>query len=216
MNKLPPEALAIIEGRHSDPFAYLGPHKEADGTVVRAYLPSPVSVSVLPSKGREFKLQPLHDAGLFAGKGSAGEGAYRLRALFAETIIELEDAYRFPSILSDYDLFLLGEGTHQRAWEILGAHPRTIDGVAGVTFVVLAPNAKRVSVVGEFNFWDGRRHAMRARGSGFWEIFIPDARIGQKYKYEILGPDDRLLPAKAGAPGVCAAQCSSHSPMQRA
>ncbi len=197
MNKLPPEAWAIIEGRHSDPFAYLGPHAEEDGTVVRAYLPSAVSVSVLPSRGKEFKLQPLHDAGLFAGKGQAGEGAYRLRAQFADTIIELEDAYRFPPILSDYDLYLLGEGTHQRAWEVLGAHPRKVDGIDGVAFVVLAPNARRVSVVGEFNFWDGRRHAMRSRGNGFWEIFIPDARPGQKYKYEILGPDNRLLPAKA-------------------
>lgn len=197
MNKLPPEAWAVIEGRHSDPFAYLGPHEEDDGTVVRAYLPSAISVSVLPSKGKEFKLEPLHDAGLFAGKGPAGEGGYRLRAQFADTIIELEDAYRFPPILSDYDLYLLGEGTHQRAWEILGAHPRTIDGINGIAFVVLAPNARRVSVIGEFNFWDGRRHAMRARGNGFWEIFIPDARLGQRYKYEILGPDNRLLPAKA-------------------
>lgn len=197
MNKLPPEAWAILEGRHSDPFAYLGPHEEAGSRVVRAYLPSAISVSVLPSRGKEFQLQPLHEAGLFAGKAPAGEGPYRLRAQFADTIIELEDAYRFPPILSDYDLYLLGEGTHQRAWEILGAHPRTIDGTDGVAFVMLAPNARRVSVIGEFNFWDGRRHAMRARGNGFWEIFIPDARLGQKYKYEILGPDNRLLPAKA-------------------
>src|SRR5690606_3847620 len=98
---------------------------------------------------------------------------------------------------SDFDLYLLGEGTHQQAYEILGAHPRVMEGVEGVAFVVVAPNARRVSVIGEFNFWDGRRPAMRARGNGCWEIFVPEARPGQKYKYEILGADGHLLPPKA-------------------
>ena len=88
-------------------------------------------------------------------------------------------------MLSDYDLYLLGEGNHLRLYDKLGAHPMELEGVAGVGFVVWAPNAQRVSVVGDFNFWDGRRHAMRVRGNGYWEIFVPGAHAGDKYKYEI-------------------------------
>src|SRR5262249_46825556 len=112
--------------------------------------------------------------------------------------------YRFPPVLSDLDLYLLAEGTHLKLYDKLGAHPRVHDGVAGVAFAVFAPNARRVSVVGDFNFWDGRRHAMRQRGQGFWEIFVPGGRGGEKYKYEILGPHG-LLPLKA-APVAFAAE----------
>src|SRR5262249_14777994 len=104
---------------------------------------------------------------------------------------------RFPPFLSDYDLHLLGEGSHLRLYEKLGAHPTEIDGVAGTAFVVLAPSARRVSVVGDFNFWDGRRHAMRVRGQGYWEIFVPGARAGDKYKYEIVSADGHSLPLKS-------------------
>jgi len=103
----------------------------------------------------------------------------------------------FPPILSELDLYLLGEGTHMRLYDKLGAHSLVLDGVAGVGFAVFAPNARRVSVVGDFNFWDGRRHAMRVRGNGYWEIFIPKARPGDKYKYEILGANGELLPLKS-------------------
>src|SRR5262249_15871373 len=99
-------------------------------------------------------------------------------------------------ILSDLDLYLLGEGTHLRLYDKLGAHPLVLDGIAGVGFAVFAPNARRVSVVGDFNYWDGRRHAMRVRGNGFWEIFSPGARAGDKYKSDILGPQG-LLPLKS-------------------
>ena len=109
----------------------------------------------------------------------------------------MEDAYRFPPILSDLDLHLLGEGTHLELYNKLGAHPMRHDGVDGVAFVVFAPNARRVSVVGDFNQWDGRRHAMRVRGNGYWEIFVPGARAGDKYKYEIIGPDGLMLPLKS-------------------
>jgi 1,4-alpha-glucan branching enzyme len=98
--------------------------------------------------------------------------------------------------LSDFDIYLLSEGTHLHSHEKLGAHLVTLEGIEGVAFVVFAPNARRVSVVGDFNFWDGRRHAMRVRGNGFWEIFIPGARVGDKYKYEILSPDG-LMPLKS-------------------
>jgi len=107
-----------------------------------------------------------------------GPRHYRLRARYGERQVELEDPYRFPPILSDLDLYLLGEGTHMHLYEKLGAHPMVLDGVSGVAFAVFAPAAKRVSVVGDFNLWDGRRHAMRVRGNGFWEIFVPEARAG--------------------------------------
>jgi 1,4-alpha-glucan branching enzyme len=119
------------------------------------------------------------------------------KARYGEREVEIEDAYRFPPILSDFDLFLLGEGTHLNLYDKLGAHPMVLDDVAGVAFAVFAPSARRVSVVGDFNLWDGRRHAMRVRGNGFWEIFVPEAGAGDKYKYEIIGPDGRMLPLKS-------------------
>ena len=100
-------------------------------------------------------------------------------------------------MLSDLDLYLLGEGTHLQLYDKLGAHPLVHEGVPGVAFAVFAPNAKRVSVVGDFNNWDGRRHAMRVRGNGFWEIFAPAVAAGDKYKFEILGADGKLLPLKS-------------------
>ena len=92
---------------------------------------------------------------------------YQLRARFGDNVVELDDPYRFPPVLTDFDLHLLGEGTHQRIYDKLGAHPMTLDGVDGVAFVVLAPNARGVSVVGDFNFWNRRRHPMRLRGVGY-------------------------------------------------
>src|SRR5712664_1136481 len=118
-------------------------------------------------------------------------------ARYGERQVEIEDPYRFPPILSDFDLYLLGEGTHTHLYEKLGAHPMVLDEVSGVAFAVFTPNAQRVSVVGDFNSWDGRRHPMRVRGNGFWEIFMPEAKPGSKYKYEIIGADGRMLPLKS-------------------
>jgi 1,4-alpha-glucan branching enzyme len=197
MSSLTPEAYAVIEGRHSDPFRYLGPHVENGSSVVRVFLPDAEGVAVVDEQGHESELQRIHDAGLFEGRLVNGPRHYRLRARYGERQLEIEDPYRFPPILSDFDLYLLGEGTHVNLYEKLGAHPMVLDGVAGVAFAVFAPAAKRVSVVGDFNLWDGRRHAMRVRGNGFWEIFVPEARAGDKYKYEIVGPDGHLLPLKS-------------------
>jgi 1,4-alpha-glucan branching enzyme len=197
MSQLSAEAIALIEGRHADPFVYLGPHLDDGVPIVRAYLPDARQVSVLESDGEEHPLARIHPAGLFAGRVEAVDRPYRLRALFGEHPVEFEDAYRFPPILSDFDLHLLGEGKHLRAYEKLGAHLLSLEGVDGIGFAVFAPNARRVSVIGDFNFWDGRRHAMRVRGNGFWEIFVPGARVGDKYKFEILGPTGSLLPLKA-------------------
>ncbi|HEY4403517.1 MAG TPA: 1,4-alpha-glucan branching protein GlgB [Xanthobacteraceae bacterium] len=197
MMPLPPEAYAVVEGRHPDPFHYLGLHTENDGQVVRVFLPDAADVAVIDERGRANSLRRIHEAGLFAGPLPDGSPRYHVRARYGEQVVEIEDAYRFPPVLSDLDLYLLGEGTHVRLYDKLGAHPLMLEGVAGVAFVVLAPNARRVSVVGDFNSWDGRRHAMRVRGNGFWEIFVPAARTGDKYKYEIIGPDGTMLPLKS-------------------
>ena len=197
MRALSPEAYAIIEGRHSDPFRYLGLHVENNVAVVRAFLPEAAQVAVVDERGHESKLDRIHDAGLFTGRLVNGSRRYHLRARYGENVVELEDPYRFPPVLSEFDLYLLAEGTHLHLYEKLGAHPLVLDGVSGVAFAVFAPNARRVSVVGDFNFWDGRRHPMRVRGNGFWEIFLPQAKTGDKYKYEIVGRDGTLLPLKS-------------------
>lgn len=197
MSKLPADAFAIIEGRHSDPFRYLGPHVENDHAVVRAFLPKASDVEAIDERGHTASLAKLHDAGLFAGVLPRNVTRYQLRARFGDTVVELQDPYRFPPILSDFDLYLLGEGTHQNLYDKLGAHPMALDGVEGVGFVVLAPNAKRVSVVGDFNFWEPRRHPMRVRGSGHWEIFIPGAIPGDRYKFDMIGPHGQQLPLKS-------------------
>src|ERR1700749_4462115 len=188
MSKLSAEAYAIVEGRHADPFRYLGLHAEGDRSVVRAFLPEASNVEAVGEHGETAPLERIHDAGLFAGALPNGSRRYQLRARFGSNVVDLEDPYRFPPILTDFDLYLLGEGTHQRLYDKLGAHPMTLDGVEGVAFVVLAPNARRVSVVGDFNFWNARRHPMRVRGIGYWELFVPRATPGDRYKFDIVGP----------------------------
>ncbi len=197
MSSLSPEAYAVIEGRHSDPFHYLGPHVEGDVSLVRIFLPDAEGVAIVDDLGHERDLERIHDAGLFEGRVANGSRRYRVRARYGERRLEIEDPYRFPPILSDFDLYLLGEGTHMHLYDTLGAHPMVLDEVSGVAFAVFAPSARRVSVVGDFNAWDGRRHAMRVRGNGFWEIFVPGAGPGDRYKYEIIGPDGRMLPLKS-------------------
>jgi 1,4-alpha-glucan branching enzyme len=205
MTPLSPEAYAVIEGRHSDPFRYLGPHVEAGDPIVRVFLPNAVAVTVVDDQGRLSELSRIHVAGLFAGRLADDSSRYRLRVRFADHVVELEDPYRFPPVLSDFDLYLLGEGTHLQLYDKLGAHPCNVEGVSGVAFAVFAPNARRVSVVGDFNFWEGQRHAMRMRRNGFWEIFVPSIGVGERYKYEIVGPG-RLVPLKADPVAFAAEQ----------
>src|SRR5579864_6447625 len=197
MSKLSAEAYAIVEGRHSDPFHYLGLHSEDGHNVVRAFLPEASNVEAVGEHGEVAGLSRIHDAGLFAGPLPNGSKRYQLRAKFGDNVVELEDPYRFPPVLTDFDLYLLGEGTDQRLYDKLGAHPRVMDGVEGVAFVVLAPNARRVSVVGDFNFWNARRHPMRVRGVGYWELFVPRARVGDHYKFDIIGPHGQRLALKS-------------------
>ncbi|ABD06590.1 1,4-alpha-glucan branching enzyme [Rhodopseudomonas palustris HaA2] len=195
--QLTDDAYAVLEGRHADPFRYLGPHPEDDRVVVRALLPDATAVEAVGEHGETAILERVHDAGLFAGPLPNGSHRYQLRARFGDTTVDLEDPYRFPPILTEFDLYLLGEGTDQRLYDKLGAHPMVLEGVRGVGFVVLAPNARRVSVVGDFNFWNPRRHQMRVRGNGYWELFIPGATAGDHYKFDMTGPNGETLPQKS-------------------
>ena len=197
MTKLSREAYAILEGRHSDPFHYLGPHDEGGQTVVRAFLPDAATVETIAEHGEVGALARIHHAGLFAGALPNGARRYQLRARFGDHVVDLEDPYRFPPVLSDYDLYLLGEGTQRRLYDKLGAHPLQLEAVDGVAFVVWAPNARRVSVVGDFNGWDARRHPMRRRGPGYWELFVPHAKSGDHYKFDMIGPKGEHLPLKS-------------------
>jgi 1,4-alpha-glucan branching enzyme len=197
MTELSAEAHAILEGRHSDPFRYLGPHDENGKTVVRAFLPDASKVDALIEHGKAAALTRIHEDGLFAGVLPNGTKSYQLRARFGDAVVDLDDPYRFPPVLTDYDLYLLGEGTHQRLYDKLGAHPLVLEGIAGVAFVVFAPNAQWVSLVGDFNFWNPRRHPMRVRGLGYWELFIPHAMPGDRYKFDIVCQQGEHLPLKS-------------------
>ena len=194
----------------ADPFAVLGMHVEAGaGVVVRSFQPDAESVEVLDAASgrRVATLERIDAAGLFAGTVARRKNpfAYRLRVRYAGTVVELDDPYRHASSLGELDLHLLGEGRHWRAFEALGAHCLRLAGSDGVRFAVWAPNARRVSVVGDFNRWDGRRHPMRFHpGSGCWELFIPGLAEGALYKYELLGPDGTPLPLKADPCGYAA------------
>ena len=189
---------AIVAGEYGDPFSFLGMHESAEGPVVRTFLPGASTVEVVSRDGEAIGvLERIHPEGLFAGPVSR-DVPYRLRVAWeGGGEAELEDPYRFPGVLGDQDLHLFGEGNHLSLYKKLGAHPIMLEGVAGTSFAVWAPNARRVSVVGGFDFWDGRRHVMRKHPGGVWEIFIPGVGEGEVYKYEILGPNGELLPLKA-------------------
>jgi len=197
-----PEIAALVAGRHGDPFAFLGMHEGPEGLVVRAFLPGALTVAVIESASGAVAAaaERVHEAGLFVATLSLRREpfAYRLRADWGGQPHEFEDIYHFPPVLGDLDMHLLAEGSHLASYHKLGAHPIVHDGVSGVAFTVWAPNALRVSIVGDFNGWDGRRMPMRKRhGGGFWELFVPGLRPGHLYKYELLGPDGALLPLKA-------------------
>jgi 1,4-alpha-glucan branching enzyme len=185
------ERDALLAGTHGDPFAVLGPH----GDVIRALLPGAQSLAILGPDQAELALAHEVAPGLFEATLSPPPN-YLLRINWGDAVQVTEDPYAFPLLLSDFDLFLLAEGTHRDLATCLGAQPLVLGGVAGVRFALWAPNAKRVSVVGGFNSWDGRRHPMRHRQAGIWEIFIPRLAPGEAYKYEILGPHG-VLPLKA-------------------
>ncbi|ADE85586.1 1,4-alpha-glucan branching enzyme [Rhodobacter capsulatus SB 1003] len=194
------EALALAEGRHDDPFSILGWHQTPEGGRLVALVPGAEHVwAISRETGAEAELQHVTN-GLFAGKWEGGR--YRLRARNAQSTWDFEDAYAFGPVLGEIDEYLIGEGTHRRLWQVLGAHVIWHEGIRGVHFAVWAPSARRVSVVGNFNIWDGRRHQMRRRGAtGVWEIFVPGLMAGEVYKYEILSADGVVQPFKADPVG---------------
>jgi 1,4-alpha-glucan branching enzyme len=203
----PGAVAALVGGRHGDPFSLLGMHARGNGPLsVRVFWPGAEFVSVLEANtGRvAAQLERIHGDGFFAGpvEGRRTAFPYRLRLSAGDATWEAEDPYRFPPVLGAMDVYLMAEGNHRRIYERLGAHPMTLEGVAGVAFAVWAPNAQRVSVVGEFNYWDGRRHPMRKRvEAGVWEIFLPGVQAGALYKYELIGAHGALLPQKTDPVG---------------
>ena len=197
---LTPDTVArLLSASHDDPFSVLGPHRHGAQTWVTAIDPgADLLCAVL--NGKEYPLERVEGA-LFSGRVPDGT-PYRLHGRGMGGEWNYDDAYRFGPVLTDLDEYLLGEGTHLRLWEALGAHVMEHEGTQGTHFAVWAPNARRVSVVGAFNAWDGRRHPMRRRGAtGVWEIFIPGAQDGQPYKYQITGPSGEALPLKADPVG---------------
>ncbi len=209
------DIAAICNASHGDPFGVLGLHAVADADRggegrrrwwLRAFLPGAARVQAVDPAGGAV-LAPLvlrHVDGFYEAElpGPAlgnDRPAYRLQVQWADGANSLlDDPYRFPPVLGDMDVWLMGEGTHLRPYEVLGATRREMLGEAGTSFAVWAPNASRVSVVGNFNFWDGRRHPMRLRREcGVWEIFIPGVDVGATYKYELRSRDGHVLPLKA-------------------
>ena len=194
---------ALAHGNHGDPFAVLGPHADGGGILLRTFQPQAERAWVLEADGGRSlgEMSRAHPSGVFELRlpGRDLSFPYRLRVEEGGGHrTEVDDPYRFPAILGDVDVYLIAEGTHTRLYEKLGAHPMVLDGVAGTAFLVWAPSASRVSVVGNFNGWDGRRHPMRKRVEcGVWELFVPGLSVGETYKYEIKGPTGGLMPLKA-------------------
>jgi 1,4-alpha-glucan branching enzyme len=187
---------ALADARHRDPFSLLGPHVVEGQVVIRAFLPGAQAVAIVGDDGVPIAMQRRHAAGIFEGRlATATVPDYRLRVTYPGGVeLDVDDPYRYGRVIGDYDLYLFGEGNHTRAYEKLGAHPMRIGSADGVHFATWAPNAFRVSVVGDFNLWDGRLHTMRALGSsGVWEIFLPAAAVGDRYKFEILTRHGEVL-----------------------
>ena len=194
---LPPDDLhPLLECRHCDPHRILGLRRDSSGAcVARVFFPGAASVSLCLQNGEKVPLIMAHGDGLFESPVNlpeglpAGPSSYLLEILLRDgSKILVHDPYAFAPSLGDVDLYLLGQGTHMEAYRVLGAHPRVAEGISGTSFAVWAPNAQRVSVVGDFNSWDGRRHMMRRLGgSGIWEIFLPGVEAGSHYKFEIRG-----------------------------
>ena len=191
------ELDAIARREHPEPHAVLGAHEVEGAIVVRAYRPSAQSVSVKPSKGKTVELECIHPAGIFEGEipGAKLPLRYKLKVDYGPGgKFTLDDPYAFLPTLGELDLHLIGEGRHEELYKRMGSHVMEHAGVTGTAFAVWAPAARAVSVVGDFNSWDGRLHAMRTMGSsGIWELFIPDVAPPQRYKYEILTTDGEIL-----------------------
>ena len=183
----------IADARHGDPFAVLGRHPEGDGVCVRAMLPGAETVTIADGN---HVMGRLEGSDIFEWRGQAAAVPERYRLIWRDNEHRehiAHDPYCFPPQLPDFDMHLFGEGRHWHVYRLLGAGVHETDGIAGILFSVWAPNAARVSVVGDFNGWDGRRHPMRIHGNGIWELFIPDLSHGVLYKFEIRTREGAIL-----------------------
>ncbi len=186
-------AAEVVSGRLTDPFALFGPHEQGEAWVLRSFQPGAEAVEVI-ARDDGASLARLEEVseGLFAGTLER-DVPYLLRITWPGTVQEIEDPYAFGLLLGDLDLYLISEGSHWDLGRRFGAQPQTVEDLTGVLFSVWAPNARRVSVVGDFNNWDGRRHPMRLRhGAGVWELFLPRLNPGERYKFEVAGADGAI------------------------
>jgi 1,4-alpha-glucan branching enzyme len=194
------EIEALVAGEHGDPFAVLGVHKKGKGFVARAYVHGAEKVTATTLDGKPAgELKQLHPDGFFEGAVKLpGQQPIKLEASNKGGHWQVTDPYSFGPVLGPLDDYYVAQGTHLRLYDKLGAHIITHEGATGVHFAVWAPNARRASVTGDFNHWDGRRHVMRKRlGTGIHEIFIPGLGEDTAYKFELIGPDGNKLPLKA-------------------
>ena len=190
---------ALMSGHHGDPFSVLGVHQAGGSRIVRTLQPHAERVEIIDNEGMALaEMERVHPDGLFAALMPPRLRHYRLRVTTTVgDTVDIEDPYRFPTTLGDMDLYLFGEGSDKQIYAKLGAQVRTVLGINGTRFAVWAPNAARVSVIGDFNDWDGRRHAMRLHpANGLWEIFVPGVGSGEKYKFELIDRNGHLLPLK--------------------
>lgn len=190
------DILKIIEARHHDPFSTLGLHKNKNTTVIRAFLPNTQSASI----NGELAMQRIEGTDIFEWQSTSSDICFPYqihRKTNDGAELEHYDPYSFLPQLSEYDLHLFAEGKHWHAYKVMGAHLHEVEGIKGVLFATWAPAAERVSVVGDFNNWDGRQHPMRVRGNnGVWELFIPGLTAAELYKFEIRNRDTGALHLK--------------------
>jgi 1,4-alpha-glucan branching enzyme len=197
----PSELESLVHREHSNPHSVLGAHPDTDGVVIRAFRPNACAITAHvgsgEAEGRSLELAQIHPGGVFEGVVEEAELplSYRLEIDYGDAgVYTIHDPYSFLPTLGELDIYLIGEGRHEEIYEKLGSHPMEHQDVTGTAFTVWAPSARAVSVVGDFNSWDGRLHAMRSLGSsGVWELFLPEVEPGVRYKYEILGADGELV-----------------------
>ncbi len=187
------EVERLFSGAHHDPHAVLGAHPHPEGMVIRALRPGADGVEVV-REGRRYPLRRVHDAGLFSGVVPGPSGDYRLSVRYGGAEVVTDDPYRWFPTLGELDLHLIGQGRHERLWEVLGAHPRSYSTpggvVTGISFAVWAPNAHGVRVCGDFDGWSGVATPLRSLGgTGIWEVFLPGVGVGTRYKFRLLSPD---------------------------
>src|SRR5581483_1928522 len=193
----PSEIERLLKLEHSDPHSILGAHPGPDGVTIRAWRPDADGISVVENDASRWQMAPRNEDGLFEVRIADRQQVfpYKLCVKYPNGIAAtIHDPYRFLPTIGELDLLLWNEGRHERIHEKLGAHVCEIEDVSGVAFAVWAPNARRVSVVGDFNDWDGRLDMMRTLGSsGIWEVFIPELGAGVNYKFELRTPDNRVI-----------------------